>query len=178
MIQPETWKAVRDSAGVIWSAVGPLIGVWVGAYVANRNQRRQWLLDNKRQEYRELLTALMNGILDSGVLGTDPPRPLHNFAQVAASSSAANPEDVLRPDPAAAEKTLEFRERLFNAIQETGRVFVNRIFIAEELKSSGVHQQFIEAFQALDKDGDVLKFALRTHHLQERIIQLAAKSFQ
>jgi len=180
MSQPETWKAVGASAGVIWSAVGPLMGVCLGAYIASRNQRKQWLLDNKRQEYRELLTALTNGILNSGVLGPEPPitpSALHSqLSGVIAFTSAANPEDVLRSHIEAAEQTVEFLQRVRNATEVTGRVFMDRMFIADELKTSGVHQQFVEAFQGLQSDGDVSKFAIRTYHLREHIIQLAAKS--
>jgi len=42
----------------VWAALGPLAGVSLGAYIANRNQRRQWLGNCKREEYRELISAL------------------------------------------------------------------------------------------------------------------------
>src|SRR6266404_6383389 len=42
----------------VWLAVGPLVGVLVGAYIANRNQRKHWIADNKRAEYRKLLSTL------------------------------------------------------------------------------------------------------------------------
>jgi heme exporter protein D len=51
--------AARDFVKYVWPAVGPLVGVLVGAYIANRNQRRHWLADSKREEYREIL-AVMN----------------------------------------------------------------------------------------------------------------------
>src|SRR5713226_4251307 len=40
----------------IWAAVGPLLGVALGSYLSTRTQRRHWVMDNKKQEYRELLT--------------------------------------------------------------------------------------------------------------------------
>jgi hypothetical protein len=45
-----------------WSVVGPLAGVLVGAYIANRNQRRRWLADKKMEEYREILAAINNAV--------------------------------------------------------------------------------------------------------------------
>jgi hypothetical protein len=57
MIQPETWKMIGDYASKSWAAVGPLIGVLVGAYLTGR-QKRDWLADNKKEEYRELLSAM------------------------------------------------------------------------------------------------------------------------
>lgn len=42
----------------IWGAVGPLVGVLVGAFLSVAGQRRQWLLDRKREEYRQLLDGI------------------------------------------------------------------------------------------------------------------------
>jgi hypothetical protein len=42
----------------LWGALGPLIGVLVGVYIANRNQRKHWIADRKVQEYQELITAM------------------------------------------------------------------------------------------------------------------------
>jgi hypothetical protein len=42
----------------IWAAFGPLVGVLVGAYIANRDQRRQWVGNCKKEEYRELISVL------------------------------------------------------------------------------------------------------------------------
>jgi hypothetical protein len=36
----------------------PLLGVLLGGWLTNRNQRRDWVADNMKQEYRELLTTL------------------------------------------------------------------------------------------------------------------------
>jgi hypothetical protein len=42
----------------IWAAVGPLVGVALGSWLATKSQRKHWLLDNKRAEYRKLLATL------------------------------------------------------------------------------------------------------------------------
>jgi len=42
----------------IWAIVGPIIGILLGSWLTTRNQSRHWLLDNKRSEYRELLTTI------------------------------------------------------------------------------------------------------------------------
>jgi hypothetical protein len=62
MIQPETWKMIGDYASKSWAAVGPLIGVLVGAYLTGRRQKRDWLADNKKEEYRELLSAMTKAL--------------------------------------------------------------------------------------------------------------------
>lgn len=48
----------------LWAIVGPFVGVFVGAYIASRNQKRQWIGDCKKEEYRELL-AVMSSSLSS-----------------------------------------------------------------------------------------------------------------
>jgi hypothetical protein len=67
---PELWDLIVKTAGAAWPVVSVLIGVLVGAYIANRNQKKQWVADNKKQEYRELMTALseaFNAVLDETV---------------------------------------------------------------------------------------------------------------
>src|SRR5271167_4168174 len=41
-----------------WAAIGPLVGLLVGHLLTRSWQRQQWLMDNKKQEYRELMSAL------------------------------------------------------------------------------------------------------------------------
>jgi hypothetical protein len=42
----------------IWAGVGPLVGLLVGHYLIRSWQREQWLLDSRKQEFRELLSAI------------------------------------------------------------------------------------------------------------------------
>src|SRR5713226_10620517 len=42
----------------VWAAVGPLVGVIIGAWLSARWQRTKWILDNKTTEYRGILDAL------------------------------------------------------------------------------------------------------------------------
>lgn len=44
-----------------WSAIGPLVGVLIGAWLARSWQQKQWLLDSKKAEYRELISTLSRG---------------------------------------------------------------------------------------------------------------------
>src|ERR1017187_2921708 len=49
---------LRTAATVMFPAITGFIGVLVGVYAASRNQRKLWIADNKRSEYRKLLTTL------------------------------------------------------------------------------------------------------------------------
>jgi hypothetical protein len=52
------WLAIALHAGAIWAVIGPFLGVLVGAWLTARWQRKQWILDNKKAEYRQLLDAV------------------------------------------------------------------------------------------------------------------------
>ena len=63
--QPVNWNILSAYAKGIWAVAGPLVGVFVGAYIASRNQRKHWIADNKKEEYKELLAALSRAITAS-----------------------------------------------------------------------------------------------------------------
>lgn len=58
IISVSYWDSIVMAVGTVWLAVGPLIGVVVGALLTRRIQRQQWVADSRKQEYRELMTAL------------------------------------------------------------------------------------------------------------------------
>jgi hypothetical protein len=49
------WSTILLS---IWAAIGPLVGVRYGQDLAKRNQRAQWVIDSKKEEFKELLRAM------------------------------------------------------------------------------------------------------------------------
>lgn len=42
----------------IWAVVGPLLGVAVGHYLVRSWERKRWLADNRKDEYRRVLAGL------------------------------------------------------------------------------------------------------------------------
>jgi|SRR6266436_4258875 len=42
----------------VWAAIGPLAGIVIGHYLVRSWQRRQWIADNRKDEYRKILGAL------------------------------------------------------------------------------------------------------------------------
>jgi hypothetical protein len=42
----------------IWGVVGPTIGVLAGHYLSASSERKRWIADNQKEEYRRLLAAL------------------------------------------------------------------------------------------------------------------------
>ena len=52
------WAALGHFLSQAWTVVGPLVGVLIGAWLTRSGERRQWLADQKRAEYREILSAM------------------------------------------------------------------------------------------------------------------------
>jgi hypothetical protein len=42
----------------VWALLGPSLGIFIGAYLTRRWQRQQWIADNKKQEFKDLLSAM------------------------------------------------------------------------------------------------------------------------
>jgi hypothetical protein len=42
----------------VWGLIGPLAGIGIGHYLTRSWQKKQWTLDNKKAEYRELISTL------------------------------------------------------------------------------------------------------------------------
>lgn len=73
MIQPETWKAVGEYSGRVWTAVGPIVYVLIGAWLGRAWDIRKWELENRKEECRELLASITHAriaILDLGDVHT------------------------------------------------------------------------------------------------------------
>jgi len=58
MMELDTWKLIGEYSGKAWSAVGPLVGVLVGALLGRSWDRQKWLNDSVKQECQELLGAI------------------------------------------------------------------------------------------------------------------------
>ena len=57
-MNPHTLEIIGSWLGKTWAVVGPLVGVVIGAWLSRSWQRKQWVLDSKKAEYRELLSTL------------------------------------------------------------------------------------------------------------------------
>jgi len=109
-------SATSISLGV-WAAVGPLIGIALGHFLTRSWQHQQWLLDRRKEEWRELLTAL---------------------AESLRSSLKICPARVLSGD--------EERE-IVNAHADSFRVIRDRIYIAADVKSLELENRWSAAVQ-------------------------------
>jgi hypothetical protein len=123
----------------IWAAVGPLVGIALGHFLTRSWQHKQWLLDRRKEEWRELLTALADSLRSS-----------------------------LKIYPARALSGDEERE-IVNAHADAFRVIRDRIYIAADVKlldlenrwSATVehHSQTLDA-AALGRTYDVIRLEI------------------
>jgi hypothetical protein len=147
MTQPETWKTVIEYVRGGWTAIGPLVGVLVGAWLARSWDKEKWLKDNRKQECRELLTAVTNAataILDK--------------------STATSPI-------AQARKTHEANDAYLTSV----KVFQDRIFIAPDVERAKLFDLWPIAVNAYNTYGDRVRFDDSFEEIKKKIVEMALK---
>jgi hypothetical protein len=145
MLQPETLKAIGDGLKTAWSSVGPLVGVIIGAMLTRAWDRRKWINENRKQEYRELLTALTNACT-----------ALIDNAQALVQSPA---EQIFA------------RDEYFKSL----RVLQDRIFIANEVSKMGLFDRWGMAIKDLLETKDLHKFEDSFEAMKNEIVKQAMK---
>ena len=133
----------------IWAVAGPLIGVVLGGYLSRMWQREQWVLDNKKQEYRELMTALT--------------RTYGLFAQYKAPMVAIDAQTQRMLDEADAEALLILRDRLF---------------IRKEIEDANVQSMWVGAVIAYDRTLDLSTFTHAFNNISDVLTTLANHTFK
>lgn len=118
MIQPiEYWSAIRNTA-VWWS---PVVAGFIGAFgvhlLTQSREREKWILDSKKEEYRELLDALSDSYM--------------NTASV--SAGFGNREDRSSYDSIGMKQN------------DSLRIFSDRIFITNDLPLAELAKSWSEA---------------------------------
>jgi hypothetical protein len=139
------WSVIRNA----WPVLGPLVGIWIGAYLTTRNQKRQWILDHKRAEYRELLTAI--GDVGSKLVlyyGTNP--------------FVANSDEQLA---------------IWEATRTTVDVIYNRLFIAQQIEKLLIQSRWENAVSLVRKNRDVRLFGHIMDGIMNDIRNTAIKEF-
>jgi hypothetical protein len=121
------------------------IGVLVGAYVASRNQRQLWIADNKRSEYRKLLTTMartFNGIVK-----------IHAFGGVI---------------------TMDKLRLVVNLESRSNIVLLDRLFIDNEVKKMKLVKRWNQALREYADNDDHKAFSLAFSRISQDIREAAA----
>ena len=134
------------SIAILVAAIG-FLGVLGGAYVVSRNQRKLWIADNKRSEYRRLLTTLTRTFL--------------SVVRLRAPSVAIMPRE---------------QRALFNLEIEALAVIRDRLFIAEEIKEMKLLRRWASAIsnydRSLDYDAFADEFGLMTRDIKKKAAEI------
>jgi len=139
----------------IWAAIGPLVGVVIGAWLAAHWQAKRWIQDNKTAEYRQLLDALQ----------TYRWRLLNHLALVSAGP-------IYAVDP-------KEQRALADAEVSLSNCLADRLFVRNQLSRSRVREEFRE-FQAASRgDRDSISDAIEVlSDFHERILEGAEKDLR
>lgn len=147
MILTDPWGTVAEAASKAWSALGPLVGLCIGAYLAKRWQRNQWIADSKRAEYRKLLTTTA----DAGS------RILIHYG--------------LRRTVVSGKQEFMIEETVRRSVD----VIYNRLFIAQEVRELNVLKRWEEGISALRRTHDVGAFGKCMDAIMEDIRKIALR---
>jgi hypothetical protein len=134
------------------AVVGPFVGIFVGHWLGRSWQRKQWLMDNRKEECRELssgLSAAHSAIADIA-------------AQKLTGNALISGEDERNA----------WRLRI-----ESYRLLRNRIFLAHELKKENLLARWLDATQRVDHGRmDLQEFTKVYGQINDAIVALAMKS--
>jgi hypothetical protein len=129
----------------VWAVVGPLVGVWVGAYLTGRRQKQEWVADNKKEEYRELVKAI------TGCLSA--------YVQVYAVQTLRSGDD---------------ERRILGVDANFVEVVRSRLFIGREVRALDVEGRFIKIKQTFREKHIVELFINDTDALLDKISAAAS----
>jgi hypothetical protein len=145
-MQPETWKFIGEYSGRAWAAIGPLVGVLVGAYLAGRRQKQEWLADNKKEEYRELVASIT--------------KCLTAYVQIYAVQTVRSGDD---------ERTIMAGDANF------AEVVRSRLFIGESVRRLDVSRRFMKIKGDFRKNRIVEIFISDVEKLMDEVLTSASQ---
>jgi len=126
--------------------LGTALGIVLGHHFSKKTQREQWVRDNRKAEYRELLTT----ISESFMLLMELRRP----------GIALGPEE---------------QREVFQAETKSVRIIADRIYIADEIAKIGLMKRWTTALNVFKTDLNIQAFANETGALSEEIRRAALK---
>lgn len=133
----------------IWGAMGPLVGIVLGHRLRKSWQREQWIADNRRREYQELLGTLMRS---AGIL--------MDYRNAMGTITAGTAED---------------QRRRAEAGSEAANVLSDRIFIANDIQEARIPELWSEMTTDYMTKGSLKQFDDRLEHIRKVILAAATK---
>jgi hypothetical protein len=143
------WNWAVTVAPSLWPVVTLLIGIYVGGRIASRNQPKYWILENKRAEYRRLLSVL-----------TSSASKIIVFEE--ARSAGFSGRDM---------------QKIQEVARRSANIIYSRLFIAEEVRKLDVLSRWTNSTGAFRKSHDAKIFVKEFGRLIDDIKKEALKNF-
>ncbi len=127
----------------LWTLLGVIVGAAISPYLTARWQHRQWVLDNKKAEYRELLDALhayYHAVIRTRWRGA--------FAQQSGPTEAAT-------------------------LGSMWSALGNRLFVRDALAEGGIHQDFQKLTRSLRNLPNPDDWVKEWYNLQRKLFRVA-----
>ncbi|MBO0910570.1 MAG: hypothetical protein J2P13_02155 [Acidobacteria bacterium] len=124
-----------------WGVVGPLVGVVLGSLLTRSWQRNQWIRDNKRAEYRELITVLSES---DDCIANNP----HRYDRIGTQSPGTAERDRLSDKAeerasAIINDRIVISETVLQKVREHWSAFLRERNIAKVWGAEGTVHQFL-----------------------------------
>jgi hypothetical protein len=137
------------------AVIGGVVGSWLTQLFASRWQRRVWVNDNKKAEWRELLDVVREG--NQGMLDW--------YARIVASGGRAG-------------ATEERFAPISVSTIKADMVFHDRIFISKEVRDAKLYQRWNELFNYCTRNAEELKSTIDNlvvviHDFQNDLIRVS-----
>jgi hypothetical protein len=123
-MQPEAWKQIGEFLKSTVPLIGVFGGLFVGAILTRSAERKKWLNDCRKDEFKELLTTLTGASMAL----------ISEYDGGRAARIYFRPEDVWEPH---------------DSYMKSLRVLKDRIFIADDLEKLKVFERWTEAMKVL-----------------------------
>lgn len=142
----QVFHSIFANAKEIWGYIGPLVGLYAGSLLTKSAQRKQWLLDRRKEEYRELLSAMTHATIE-----------LQTFL---ASKGSGNEQPIAL---------------WLDAYKAAARIVADRIYIAEDLEKADIAIRYLNAAEKLRQSGDAEDGCDEVALVLDEVLKLARK---
>jgi hypothetical protein len=119
---PDVWNQLGELFKNAWPVIGPLVGLLVGAKLSRSGDRKKWLNDCRKDEFKELATTLTKASI---VL-------LQEYDGSRAAKYFMSPEELSAPH---------------DSYMKSLQVLKDRIFIADDLETLKIYERWTAAMK-------------------------------
>jgi hypothetical protein len=144
----QTFKEAIPYIRDVWTAVGPLLGVLVGALLARSWDKKKWMNDNRKEEFRELITALTEAA--TAIMGNH--HHIRDHTQ-----------------------TTEEGDKALGKYMNALNIIKSRIFVAKNVNEMNLFDRWGEGFKTITTTGSIIQFEDVFEKIRDELIERATR---